>query len=265
MDKGYIYSRIEPEVTPVGHDSLDIHFVISENHKVYIRNIFIKGNERTRENVIRRIMRIYPGDVFNKERLLRTHREIMMLNYFGNVIPDVLPVADDQVDIEVTVEEKSSGQANMIMGFSQAYGVSGGGGFSLPNYRGRGQHLAVSFEVGAANYNQNYFGSGYTPQKRERASISFTDPMVNDTNNLLTSRSIEFISISNCPSKSKIKSLIIFISGIEIIPLILNLSIDIFFSIIDFSSNGSDRESIVFDDLYRFVLISFNFRYFRLG
>ena len=186
MDKGYIYSRIEPEVTPVSDDSLDIHFVISENHKVFIRNIFIKGNERTRENVIRRIMRIYPGDVFNKERLLRTHREIMMLNYFGNVIPDVVPVDDDQVDIEVTVEEKSSGQANMNMGFSQAYGVTGGGGFSLPNFRGRGQHLALNFEVGAANYNQNYFGSGYTPQKRERASISFTDPMVNDTNNLLS-------------------------------------------------------------------------------
>ncbi|MBH51510.1 MAG: outer membrane protein assembly factor BamA [Candidatus Marinimicrobia bacterium] len=186
MDKGYIYSRIEPEVTPVGNDSLDVHFIISENHKVYIRNIVIKGNERTHENVIRRIMRIYPGDVFNKERLLRTHREIMMLNYFGNVIPDVVPVDDNEVDIEVTVEEKSSGQANMNMGFSQAYGVTGGGGFSLPNFRGRGQHLALSFEVGAANYNTNYFGSNYTPQKRERASLSFTDPMVNDTNNLLS-------------------------------------------------------------------------------
>ena len=66
MDKGYIYSRIDPEITPVADDSLDVHFVISENHKVYIRNISIRGNERTRENVIRRIMRIYPGDVFNK-------------------------------------------------------------------------------------------------------------------------------------------------------------------------------------------------------
>ena len=73
MDKGYIYSRIEPEITPATDDSLDVHFIISENHKVYIRNISIKGNERTRENVIRRIMRIYPGDVFNKERLLRKH------------------------------------------------------------------------------------------------------------------------------------------------------------------------------------------------
>ena len=186
MDKGYIYSRIEPEITPVANDSLDVHFIISENHKVYIRNISIKGNERTRENVIRRIMRIYPGDVFNKERLLRTHREIMMLNYFGNVVPDVVPVNDGQVDIEITVEEKSSGQANMNMGFSQAFGITGGGGFSLPNFRGRGQHLALSFEVGAANYNTTYFGSSYRPQKRERATLSFTDPMVNDTNNLLS-------------------------------------------------------------------------------
>ncbi len=186
MDKGYIYSRIEPEIIPVADDSLDVHFVISENHKVYIRNISIKGNERTRENVIRRIMRIYPGDVFNKERLLRTHREIMMLNYFGNVVPDVLPVNDGQVDIEITVEEKSSGQANMNMGFSQAFGITGGGGFSLPNFRGRGQHLALSFEVGAANYNTTYFGSSYRPQKRERATLTFTDPMVNDTNNLLS-------------------------------------------------------------------------------
>ena len=43
MDKGYIYSRIEPEIKPVSEDSLDIHFVISENHKVYIRNISIKA------------------------------------------------------------------------------------------------------------------------------------------------------------------------------------------------------------------------------
>ena len=114
MDKGYIYSRIEPEITPVDNDSLDIHFIISENHKVFIRNILIKGNERTRENVIRRIMRIYPGDVFNKERLLRTHREIMMLNYFGNVVPDVVPVDDDKVDIEIAVEERASEIAKII-------------------------------------------------------------------------------------------------------------------------------------------------------
>ena len=91
MDRGYIYSRIEPEITPVGEDSLDIHFVVTENHKVYINYIAIKGNTRTRENVIRRQLRVFPGDVFNRGRLMRSHREVMMLNFFANVIPDVVP------------------------------------------------------------------------------------------------------------------------------------------------------------------------------
>ena len=185
MDRGYIYSRIEPQITPAGMDSLDIHFVIVENHKVYIRNIVIRGNEKTRENVIRRQLRIFPGDVFNKDRLMRSYREIMMLNYFGNVLPDVVPVDDDEVDVEIVVEEKPSGTANMQMGFSQAFGVTGGGGFSLPNWKGKGQHLALSFDVGTNYGNSFYTNSSYQPSKKRQASFSFTDPMVNDTKNLL--------------------------------------------------------------------------------
>ena len=185
MDRGYIYSRIEPQITPAGMDSLDIHFVIVENHKVYIRNIVIRGNEKTRENVIRRQLRIFPGDVFNKDRLMRSYREIMMLNYFGNVLPDVVPIDDDEVDVEIVVEEKPSGTANMQMGFSQAFGVTGGGGFSLPNWKGKGQHLALSFDVGTNYGNSFYTNSSYQPSKKRQASFSFTDPMVNDTKNLL--------------------------------------------------------------------------------
>ena len=152
MDRGYIYSRIEPEITPVGEDSLDIHFVVTENHKVYINYIVIKGNTRTRENVIRRQLRVFPGDVFNRGRLMRSHREVMMLNFFANVIPDVVPVAEDKVDLEITVEEKPAGQANANMGYTQSYGMTGGGGLALPNFRGRGQSLSLSFNVGT-NYN----------------------------------------------------------------------------------------------------------------
>ena len=181
MDRGYIYSRIEPAITPVGEDSLDIHFVITENHKVYINHIVIKGNTRTRENVIRRQLRVFPGDVFNRERLMRSQREVWMLNFFANVVPDVVPVAEDKVDLEITVEEKPAGQANANMGFTQAYGMTGGGGLALPNFRGRGQSLTLSFNVGT-----NYSIYGTTaPSKYRSASISFTDPMVNDTKNLI--------------------------------------------------------------------------------
>ena len=182
MDRGYIYSRIEPEIKPIGNDSLDIHFIITENHKVYINHISIVGNTRTRENVIRRQLRVFPGDVFNRERLMRSHREVMMLNFFANVVPDVIPISDDKVDLEIQVEEKSAGQANANMGFTQAYGMTGGGGVALPNFRGRGQSLNLSINIGT---NYNIYGSSSTPSKYRSASLSFTDPMVNDTKNLL--------------------------------------------------------------------------------
>jgi len=183
MDRGYIYSRIEPAITPVGDDSLDVHFVITENHKVYINHIAIKGNDRTRENVIRRQLRVFPGDVFNRERLMRSHREVMMLNFFANVIPDVVPVAEDKVDLEITVEEKPAGQANANMGYTQQYGMTGGGGLALPNFRGKGQSLNLSFNIGT-NYNI-YNNLNTNRPKYRSASISFTDPMVNDTKNLI--------------------------------------------------------------------------------
>jgi outer membrane protein insertion porin family len=183
MDRGYIYSRIEPEITPVGEDSLDIHFVLTENHKVYINHIAIKGNTRTRENVIRRQLRVFPGDVFNRGRLMRSHREVMMLNFFANVVPDVVPVSEDKVDLEIIVEEKPAGQANANMGYTQSYGMTGGGGLALPNFRGKGQSLNLSFNVGT-NYNMGYNLNADRP-KYQSASISFTDPMVNDTKNLI--------------------------------------------------------------------------------
>ena len=182
MDRGYIYSRIEPEITPVGEDSLDIHFIVTENHKVYINHIAIKGNTRTRENVIRRQLRVFPGDVFNRGRLMRSHREVMMLNFFANVVPDVVPVAEDKVDLEITVEEKPAGQANANMGYTQSYGMTGGGGLALPNFRGKGQSLNLSFNVGT---NYNVYSLNTERPKYQSASISFTDPMVNDTKNLI--------------------------------------------------------------------------------
>ena len=182
MDRGYIYSRIEPEITPVGEDSLDIHFILTENHKVYINHIAIKGNIRTRENVIRRQLRVFPGDVFNRGRLMRSHREVMMLNFFANVVPDVVPVSEDKVDLEITVEEKPAGQANANMGYTQSYGMTGGGGLALPNFRGKGQSLNLSFNVGT---NYNVYSLNPDRPKYQSASISFTDPMVNDTKNLI--------------------------------------------------------------------------------
>ncbi|NOZ74730.1 MAG: BamA/TamA family outer membrane protein, partial [FCB group bacterium] len=183
MDRGYIYSQIQPQIIPVGQDSLDIHFVITENHKVYVRNILISGNTKTRENVIRRELKIYPGDVFNRNKLIRSQREVWILNYFGNVTPNVLPVDDDEVDLEIAVEEKSSDRASANIGFTFTgeYGMTGGGGLEFNNFRGLGQRLNLSFNMGT-NYS---FYSTTTPSKYRSYSLSFTDPMIYDTPNLV--------------------------------------------------------------------------------
>jgi outer membrane protein insertion porin family len=188
LDRGYIYSRIEPKITPVQKDSLDIHFVITENHKVYINQISIAGNTRTRENVIRRQLRVFPGDVYNQDLIARSYREVMMLNYFANAAPNILPLSEDKINIEFTVEEKPAGQASANMGYSQYYGLTGGGGLSLPNFRGKGQSFSFSYNEGINSGSQStYMYQGYNVNrpKSRRASISFTDPMVNDTKNLL--------------------------------------------------------------------------------
>jgi outer membrane protein insertion porin family len=177
MDKGYIYSTIEPQFTPVGKDSLDVHFNITENHQVYVRNIDIAGNTKTRENVIRREMKIMPGDIFNRELLMRSAREIWILNYFADVRPDVVPVDDDKIDLLVTVEEKSSDQANASIGFTAEYGIMGGAGVQFNNFMGKGQQLAFNFNQGT----QYSFYSYTTPSQYRSLSLSFTDPMINDT------------------------------------------------------------------------------------
>ena len=124
---------------------------------------------------------MYPGDLFSRKKLMDSYRDIFMLNFFENVIPDVIPVSEDEIDIQLEVFEKSTGQANFSMGYNGVYGFTGGGGFEFPNFRGRGQSLNLSFNVGT-----NYSIYGTTaPSKYRSASISFTDPMVNDTKNLI--------------------------------------------------------------------------------
>ncbi|HIB52616.1 MAG TPA: outer membrane protein assembly factor BamA, partial [Candidatus Marinimicrobia bacterium] len=179
MDRGYIYSQIETQMTPVGEDSLDIHFVIIENKKVYVRNVLISGNTKTRENVVRRELKIFPGDVFSRNKLIRSQREVWILNYFSNVIPDVIRVDEDEVDLDISVEEKSADRAQANIGFTGEYGITGGGGVEFNNFRGLGQRLNLSFNTGT-NYSVYQ-----TPSKYRSVSLSFTDPMVMDTPNLV--------------------------------------------------------------------------------
>ncbi|MFH1851008.1 MAG: outer membrane protein assembly factor BamA [Candidatus Neomarinimicrobiota bacterium] len=188
MDSGYIYSQIQPQFSPVGTDSLDVNFLIVENHQVSVRNINITGNSKTRENVIRRELMLFPGDVFNREKLIQSQRKIFILNYFADVVPDVVPVDEDEIDLEITVEERSSDRASANIGFTGEYGMTGGGSLEFNNFdlsnpfrSGNGQQLSLSFNVGT----QYSIGQTQPASKYHSVSLSFIDPMVRDSRNLI--------------------------------------------------------------------------------
>ena len=193
-DAGYFYFQAIPSYTPIGLDSLDINFTITENQIVHVRKINIKGNKRTFDNVIRRELRVYPGDLFSRKKLMDSYRDIFMLNFFENVIPNVIPVNDEEIDIELEVFEKSTGQANFSMGYNGIHGFTGGGGFEFPNFRGRGQTLSISYQRGLnASSNNNsmssYSPTNYTNNQNASAyqsfSLNFVEPRLLDTPNLI--------------------------------------------------------------------------------
>ena len=182
MDRGYLYSNIEPSFTPIGNDSLDVHFSITENNQVYIRNINIYGNEKTRENVIRRELDVFPGDLFRRTLLQRSMRKLHVLNYFDptSLSPNVVPVDEDEVDLDISLSEKSSDKASANIGFTGIYGMTGGANIEFNNFLGMGQMLSFGFDVGTQVSVYNNYG---TPGKYESFHLRFVDPMFRDTPN----------------------------------------------------------------------------------
>ena len=145
MDRGYLFCQIMPLEVPVAENEIDLTIEITENSIVSIDQININGNTKTNENVIRRELRMFPGDIFSRDALMRSQNEIYMLNYFANVTPDVVPVSENAVDVELTVEEKSIDQAKLSFSISQVYGRVGGG-----ERRARGDSHRVCGGAGAA-------------------------------------------------------------------------------------------------------------------
>jgi outer membrane protein insertion porin family len=195
MDKGYFYFQIDPQIKPIGEDSLDVHFEIVENEIVKVRKIIIGGNEKTHENVVRRELMVFPGDIFSRKKLLDSYRDVFMLNFFDNVLPNVVPVDEDEIDITLDVMEKSTGQANLSMGYNELHGFTGGGGFEFPNFRGRGQTLSISYNrglTGSQNSNStNSYSSPYSSTSTanqssyQSFSVSYTEAWLFDTPNLV--------------------------------------------------------------------------------
>jgi outer membrane protein insertion porin family len=137
QDDGYLFFRIDPVETAVYNDTIDYEIRLVEGPQATIKNITISGNEKTKEHVIRREIRTLPGEKFSRSDLIRSNREIAQLGYFNQEKIGINPVPnpdDGTVDIQYTVEEKSSDQLELSAGWGGGIGLTGTLGVSFNNF-----------------------------------------------------------------------------------------------------------------------------------
>lgn len=137
QDDGYLFFQVNPVETAVYNDTIDFEIRMVEGPQATIKNITISGNEKTKEHVIRREIRTLPGEKFSRTDLIRSQREISQLGYFNQEKIGINPVPnpdDGTVDIQYTVEEKSSDQLELSAGWGGGIGLTGTLGVSFNNF-----------------------------------------------------------------------------------------------------------------------------------
>ncbi len=179
MDDGYLFFQVNPVEVLVDGDSIDMEMRVYEGKQAIVNRITIKGNTKTNDKVIMREIRTQPGQLFSRQDIIRTQRELSQLGYFDQeklaVNPKPNP-ADGTVDIEYVVEERPSDQLELSGGWGAGQ-VVGTLGLRFSNFSARnifnkesysplpsgdGQQLSIRFQSNGLQY-QSY-------------NISFTEP-----------------------------------------------------------------------------------------
>ena len=122
MDDGYLFFQITPIEKSVKNDSVDLEFRIYEGKQARIKNITVKGNSKTSDHVILRDMYTHPGDLFSRDAIIRTQRQLAQNGYFDPEKLGVNPAPnpnDGTVDIEYVVEERPSDQIELSGGWGK--------------------------------------------------------------------------------------------------------------------------------------------------
>lgn len=160
--KGFAFVDVEPEMTKdTAAGEIDLTFHVKEGERIFVDRINITGNTRTYDKVIRREFRIDEGDAFNVSKIKDSRRNVENLDYFSKVNIETMPKDDNKADINVDVEEKSTGYFNVGVGYSTVNGALIRTGVTENNFRGLGQRLGL--DIGVSQRSQEY-------------DVSFTEP-----------------------------------------------------------------------------------------
>jgi outer membrane protein insertion porin family len=165
--KGYAFTEVNPAVNPNQQTkTAQVIFHIKEGDLIRVREIHISGNDKTRDNVVRRELRVNEQEVIDTVAMKRSFQRLNNLNFFETV--EILPkqVETDKVDLEVKVKEKSTGAFSVGGGFSTLDRLVLIADITEGNVRGTGNLLRVRGQLG---------------QRRSLGLITFRNPYLNDS------------------------------------------------------------------------------------
>ena len=195
-EDGYAFAqiRVRNEIDEE-NKTVSLQFLVVPGNKMRVRYINFVGNEKTKDLVLRREMRQFEGEIYQRSKVDRSKVRLQRLNYIATVNLGLQKVAgvEDQVDIEVTVTERFAGNLQLGLGYSQVQGVIVNVGFKHENIFGSGNSVDVTFDNSASTerYGFKYENPYYTADGISRGfnfSFTETDASENNTSNYLLDR-----------------------------------------------------------------------------
>ncbi|MGE5894701.1 MAG: outer membrane protein assembly factor BamA, partial [bacterium] len=162
-ERGYALISIDPDVVPVqGEDAVKVVYRVLEGDIYHIGRIEISGNTKTKDKVIRREIRLDEGDRFNSALIKRSYQRLNNLNFFETIQLQPKPKVDEKLlDVDVTVQEKSTGTLSVGGGYSTTDGLVGMVDLTQANLFGGGRYVKLKAELGSV---------------ASTFDLSFTDP-----------------------------------------------------------------------------------------
>lgn len=151
---GYAFSRVEPRtVIDRATNRVEITLQVDPSRRVYVRRVNVAGNDRTRDEVIRREFRQFEASWYDGEKIKQSRNRVDRLGYFKEVTMDTseVPGSQDQVDLTITVAEKPTGSISLGAGISSADGFGVSFGFKQDNAFGSGNSLGIELNTSKQN------------------------------------------------------------------------------------------------------------------
>ena len=201
LDYGYLFFSVQAVETLIENDTIDFEMRIYEGKEAFLNKVIIEGNTKTNEHVIRREIRTNPGDLFSKQDIIRTVRELAQLGHFDpeQINPEPIPNrVDGSVDIKYTLVEKANDQLEVSGGWGMGMLVGTVGlrfsNFSIRNLlksnmwrpvpSGDGQTLSVRAQSNGKyyqSYNLSFIEPWFGGKKPNSFSVSFYHTIMNNS------------------------------------------------------------------------------------